>query len=142
MSANIHFTDNTNSLDIDFVKLRDWIVSAASEEGYFVGELGFVFCDDNFLHKINVDFLEHDTFTDIITFDYGDETFIAGEIYISIERVLENTKLYHQKFFTEIHRIIIHGVLHLLGYMDKNSEDKIQMTLKEDYYLSLLPYSK
>jgi len=140
LSHNIYFTDNTNTLKLDIDKLREWVVSTASEEGFSIGELGFVFCDDSFLHNINIEFLEHDTFTDIITFDYSDKNFIAGEVYISVERVLENTKLYNQDFIMEIHRIIIHGVLHLLGYKDKCSEDKKQMTLKEDYYLSLLPY--
>jgi len=123
----------------ELTSVRPWILFVAKSEGFLVGELGFVFCDDEYLRTINVQFLEHDTYTDIITFDYSSEELIAGEIYISIDRVIENAKLYQQDINLEIHRIIIHGVLHLLGYRDKSPEEKAQMNSKEDYYLSLLP---
>ncbi len=140
MDSHIYFVDQTNKLNLGEIKnVRSWILQTAKLEGFGVGELGFVFCDDAYLNTINVEFLDHDTYTDIITFDYSNQDSIAGEIYISLDRVLENAQKYHQELLTEIHRIIIHGVLHLLGYKDKSPQDKEQMNSKEDYYLSLLP---
>lgn len=139
MDSYIFFKDLTQTLNIDELNsLRPWIISSAKNEEFFVGELGFTFCDDHYLHKINIEFLNHDTFTDIITFDYSTEDIIAGEIYISLDRVKENATQFQQDAAHEIRRIIIHGVLHLLGYKDKSPEEKTQMTSKEDYYLSLL----
>lgn len=142
MDSYILFNDTTQTLDTDeLILLRSWVISTAKNEGFSVGELSFIFCDDKYLHKINLEFLNHDTLTDIITFDYSSEDEIAGEIYISIDRVNENAKAFNQDTAQEIRRIIIHGVLHLLGYKDKSPEEKTQMTSKEDYYLSLLPDS-
>lgn len=142
MDSYILFRDTTQTLDTDELnRLRSWVISTAKNEGFSVGELSFIFCDDKYLHKINLEFLNHDTLTDIITFDYSSEDEIAGEIYISIDRVNENAKSFNQDTAQEIRRIIIHGVLHLLGYKDKSPEEKTQMTSKEDYYLSLLPDS-
>ena len=103
-----------------------------------IGDITFVFCDDNYLHKINLEFLDHDTYTDIITFDYSAGNEVISEIYISIDRVEENAKKYSQTFENEIHRVMIHGVLHLCGYKDKLAEDKQIMRDKENHYLSLL----
>ena len=103
-----------------------------------IGDITFVFCDDNYLHKINLEFLDHDTYTDIITFDYSVGNEVISEIYISTDRVEENAKKYSQTFENEIHRVMIHGVLHLCGYKDKLAEDKQIMRDKENHYLSLL----
>ena len=103
-----------------------------------IGDITFVFCDDNYLHKINLEFLDHDTYTDIITFDYSVGNEVISEIYISVDRVEENAKKYSQTFENEIHRVMIHGVLHLCGYKDKLAEDKQIMRDKENHYLSLL----
>jgi len=108
------------------------------EELREIGGIAFVFCDDNYLHKINLEFLKHDTFTDIITFDYSAGNEIISEIYISVDRVADNAKKYSQTFEDEIHRVIIHGVLHLCGYKDRLAEDKQIMRDKENHYLSLL----
>ena len=110
----------------------------AKEELREIGGIAFVFCDDNYLHKINLEFLKHDTFTDIITFDYSAGNEIVSEIYISVDRVADNAKKYSQTFEDEIHRVIIHGVLHLCGYKDRLAEDKQIMRDKENHYLSLL----
>ena len=88
---------------------------------------------------MNVQFLNHDTYTDIITFDYNQDNIIIGEIYISLDRVMENAKTSQVPYNQEVKRIIIHGILHLMAYKDKNPEDKKEMTSKEDYYLSLHP---
>ena len=143
MKSHIIFDDTTQKQNaLNWRSLRNWITKTVSDEGYIIGDLSFVFCDDAYLHKINLEFLEHDTLTDIVTFDYSSENIVSGEIYISAERVEENANQFSQDFDMEIHRIIIHGVLHLLGYKDKTPKDKLLMTNKEDYYLSLPPISE
>ena len=114
------------------------IKTIAEEESREVGDISFVFCDDNYLLKINNEFLDHDTYTDIITFDYSVGNEIISEIYVSTDRVEENAKKYKQTFENEIHRVMIHGVLHLCGYKDKLTEEKQIMRDKENHYLSLL----
>ena len=114
------------------------IRAIAAEESRKVGDITFVFCDDNYLLKINKEFLDHDTYTDIITFDYSVGNEMISEVYVSTTRVEENAKKYKQTFENEIHRVIIHGVLHLCGYNDKTEEEKEIMRDKENHYLSLL----
>ena len=114
------------------------IKAIAAEESRKVGDITFVFCDDNYRLKINKEFLDHDTYTDIITFDYSVGNEMISEIYVSTTRVEENAKKYKQTFENEIHRVIIHGVLHLCGYNDKTEEEKQIMRDKENHYLSLL----
>lgn len=131
------------SEDIDFTvkdkqKIRTWIGETIKAEGFKrVGELNFVFCSDAYLLEINKQYLNHDTFTDIVTFDSSeDEDVIAGDIFISVERIRENASKFSVSEKDELNRVIIHGVLHLCGYYDKKKEDKALMTEKEDYYLS------
>ena len=114
------------------------IKALAKQELREIGDIIFVFCDDNYLHKINLEFLDHDTYTDIIAFDYSTGNEVISEIYISVDRVSENAKKYKQTFENEIHRVMVHGVLHLCGYKDKLVEDKQIMRDKENHYLSLL----
>ena len=114
------------------------IYELAKQELREIGEITFVFCDDNYLHKINKEFLDHDTYTDIITFDYSVGNEVISEIYVSVTRVKENAKKYKQTFKNEIHRVMIHGVLHLCGYNDKLAEERQIMRDKENHYLSLL----
>lgn len=118
---------------------RSWIVYAIENEGQRAGMIQFVFCDDIQLLKINQDYLNHDTFTDIITFNYNDEyEGIGGDIFISVDRVRENAKEFNANFKNELHRVIIHGILHLLGYDDQDDRTREEMRTKENYYLSLL----
>lgn len=131
------------SEDIDFLlkekqKVREWIGQTIKEEGFKrVGELSFVFCSDAYLLEINKQYLDHDTFTDIVTFDSSEtEDVISGDIFISVERTNENAEKFNVSTRDELHRVIIHGVLHLCGYYDKKKEDKAMMTEKENYYLS------
>ncbi|WP_313366833.1 rRNA maturation RNase YbeY [Sphingobacterium mizutaii] len=131
------------SEDIDFTlkekqKVRQWIGATIRAEGFKrVGELSFVLCSDAYLLEINKQYLDHDTFTDIVTFDSSeDEGVIAGDIFISVERTMENAKKFNVSERDELHRVIIHGILHLCGYYDKKKEDKTLMTEKEDYYLA------
>ena len=131
------------SEDIDFVFTNEqkhiaWIENCASSESKIAGELSFVFCDDEYLHKINLEYLNHDTYTDIITFDYTEGNIIAGDIFISIERVKENAIKFNTPFDNELSRVLIHGTLHLMGYKDKTTEEQTLMRSKEDFYLNLL----
>lgn len=121
----------------DKQKLREWIGATIKREGFKrVGELNFILCSDAYLLNINKQYLDHDTFTDIVTFDSSEfEDAIAGDIFISVERTDENAKKFDVSERDELHRVIIHGVLHLCGYHDKNKQDKEQMTSKENEYL-------
>lgn len=121
-------------------QLRAWIQSTATEETKSLGLLNIVFCTDQYLHKMNVQYLNHDTLTDVITFSYA-EDYIEGDIFISVERSSENAQKFGCTPEEELYRVIIHGVLHLTGYDDKTPEEKIQMTAKEDYYLAKLGLS-
>lgn len=129
--------------EIDFVieeevRFLKWITNTIKEESRNEGEINYIFCSDNYLHKLNVDFLNHDTLTDIISFDYSVGKELHGEIYISIERVQENALNFKVSFKEEIARVIIHGILHYCGYKDKSVDDKMLMRSKEDYYLTKL----
>ena len=112
-----------------------WLSSIISQEDYNEGEVSIVFCDDEFLHKLNVEFLDHDTLTDVISFDYSMGKEIHGEIFISIERVKENANEFNQTFDAELSRVMAHGVLHYCGYKDKSESDAATMRSKEGFYL-------
>ena len=113
-------------------KLVKWIGDVISSEGFQVGEINYIFCDDSYLNKINQEFLNHDTFTDIISFDYTLGKEVGGDIFISIERVLENAEKFNEVFENELHRVMIHGILHFIGYKDKTKKEKTLMRTKED----------
>lgn len=117
-------------------KISEWISKAIISENCKEGELNYIFCSDDYLHKINVDFLNHDTLTDIISFDYSVGKELHGDIYISVERVEDNAKDFDVSFEDELARVMIHGILHYCGYKDKSEEDAKLMSSKEDYYLS------
>jgi rRNA maturation RNase YbeY len=112
-----------------------WLSSIISQEDYNEGEVSIVFCDDEFLHKLNVEFLDHDTLTDVISFDYSMGKEIHGEIFISIERVKVNANEFNQTFDAELSRVMAHGVLHYCGYKDKSESDAATMRSKEEFYL-------
>lgn len=140
MDSCIIFNDiaqkiNPNELN----SFRKWIIYSANKEGFSIGELIFTLCDDAYLLEINIEFLDHDSYTDIITFDYSIDSIISGEIYISLDRIYENAQRLQQEVKQELSRVIIHGVLHLCDYADKEPKEKLLMTDKENYYLSLLP---
>jgi len=116
--------------------LNLWLNSVIKEEGMVIGELVYVFCNDEYLLKKNIQFLNHNTLTDVITFDYSDDKIISGDILISTERVVENAKIFKVNYLTELHRVMVHGLLHLLGYKDKIEKDANIMRVKENYYLN------
>ena len=122
----------------DEEKLKGWISKCIKQYDFTEGELNFIFCDDNYLHKLNVEFLKHDTLTDIISFDYTLGKLVSGDIFISIERVRENSLEFHQTFDNEMNRVIIHGVLHFMGFKDKSDEEKSIMRTNEDSCLKFL----
>lgn len=118
------------------LKLKTWIKEAIAKEGFQLKSLTYVFCSDEALLERNIQFLKHNTLTDIITFDLSEEEgLIEGEIYISIDRVRDNATKFSKTFEDELHRVLIHGVLHLAGYRDKKADQKAEMRKREDFYL-------
>ena len=118
-------------------KIAKWIEFCIHQENKELGEIAYMFCTDEYLLDKNLKYLKHNTLTDIISFDYSLDRLISGDVFISVERVTENASDLNIVFSAELHRIMIHGVLHFCGYRDKKEEDKTIMTSKEDYYLSL-----
>lgn len=117
-------------------KLSNWISSVIRSEGFNEGEINYIYCDDEYLLKLNSEFLNHNTLTDIISFDYTIGNTIHGDIYISVERVLDNANEFNVEFLDELSRVMVHGVLHYCGYKDKSAKDKQLMRVKENHYLS------
>ena len=119
---------------------KEWLKKSIRAEGKITGEINYIFCNDAFLSEINLKYLKHNTLTDIITFSNSNNpSIISGDIYISVERVQDNARTLKSDFEKELSRVIIHGVLHLIGYDDHTSSEKQQMRAKEDYYLLLQP---
>lgn len=119
------------------IQYTNWISRIISSEESTIGQLDFIFCNDEYLLKINQDYLEHDTYTDIITFPYSEGELISGDIFISVERVAENADTYEVDFNTELRRVMAHGLLHMLGYGDKNDEEAQMMRAKENEKIKL-----
>ena len=109
---------------------KTWLSSIIFSHQKSLGDISFIFCNDEYLHRINLEYLKHDTLTDIISFDYSDGSIISGDIFISIERVKENATTYNVSFKTELLRVLSHGILHFLGFKDKTKEDVLQMRSK------------
>lgn len=121
------------------LEVESWLINVAETEQVTLDSLSIIFCSDDYLLKINQEYLDHDYFTDIITFDNSiDNSEIIGDVFISIDRVKENAAEYHEPFEKELSRVIIHGLLHLCGYNDKNEEEQKLMRQKENTYISLL----
>ncbi len=118
--------------------IKKWVTNAIIKEGNELGELSYNFCTDEHLLQLNIDHLNHNFYTDIITFELNENNIIIGDIYISIDRVKDNAKQNNKTMSNELKRVIIHGALHLCGYKDKTKNDAARMRAKEDYYLSLL----
>ena len=128
--------------DTDFVfkgKIRNnkWLRLVAESEIRRIGQISIIFCSDNYILDVNQQYLNHDYFTDIITFDYCEGDKLSGDLFISVDSVAENALEYGTDFSDELNRVIVHGVLHLIGYDDHDEDDIAQMRSKEDYYLSL-----
>lgn len=124
------------SNELNFI---EWIQSVIESESCHLQQLNYIFCSDPALLKVNIEYLQHDTYTDIITFPYASPPTIEGDIFISIDRIKENATQFNQSFEKELMRVMIHGVLHLCGYGDKSSEEKKKMRAKEDAAIALFP---
>lgn len=118
-------------------RYEEWIDAIIESEGKEPGEINYIFCDDDYLHNINMQYLNHDTLTDIISFDYCIGDLISGDIFISIERVKENAKEYEVLFHVELLRVMSHGILHYCGYKDKGEQDEKVMRLKEQEKMNM-----
>ncbi|WP_347173058.1 rRNA maturation RNase YbeY [Polaribacter uvawellassae] len=134
----IEFNYETDFKLSNEIQLTNWIVNCIEGEEFKVGEINYIFSDDAYLHKLNIEFLQHDTYTDIISFDNTLGKIISGDIFISVERVAENASTYKTSFDTELHRVMIHGILHYMGYKDKTTDEKLIMRDKENQCLSTL----
>jgi len=132
----ISFNYETEFKIEDESQFQSWISNVIEEENCNEGELNYIFCDDEYLHKINVEYLNHDTLTDIISFDYSVGKELHGDIFISIERVADNAKDFEVTFEKELQRVMIHGILHYCGYKDKTEDEKQEMRSKEELYMS------
>jgi len=139
MTTNILFFNEDIPLpDFSKSKTITWISRCIAEEGFLLGNLNFIFVSDEYLLKMNKEYLNHDYLTDVITFDYCENKTIKGDIFISVPRVKENAQTFNQEFTDELFRVMIHGVLHLMGYHDKTAEEKKQMRNKENAALEKL----
>ena len=134
----IQFNYETDFKLQDESKIKNWISSCITNYNFTEGEINYIFCDDDYLLKLNVEFLNHDTLTDIISFDYTLGKLISGDIFISIERVRENANKFNQTIDNELNRVMIHGILHYFGFKDKSENDKLKMREEEDKCLGLL----
>jgi probable rRNA maturation factor len=131
-----HFEINVLSLK-ERQKLKAFLLSVFKKERTLVNSVHYIFCSDKQLLKINQDFLRHNYYTDILTFELAEqEEPVRGEVYISVDRVRDNARVLNQFYYMELHRVIFHGALHLCGYRDKSKKEKIVMRAKEDLYLS------
>lgn len=134
----IYFEDSSpiSNLNSDLYEL--WLSKVANIEQKKLGDITLIFCSDEYLLNINQSYLQHDYYTDIITFDYSEDEFISGDLYISVDRVAENAEINNVSFSNELNRVVVHGVLHLCGYKDKSEEEEKVMRKKEDDALKLL----
>ncbi|MBI6120333.1 rRNA maturation RNase YbeY [Salegentibacter maritimus] len=130
------FSENDFELQ-DENKIDSWIRNVIASEEKDLGEINYIFCDDDYLHKINLKFLNHDTYTDIISFDNTEGNELNGDIFISTDRVVENAREYKVEFNQEIKRVMAHGILHLCGYRDKTESEAALMRQKEDEKIAL-----
>jgi len=129
------FNEDTSLPELDYFSVKDWIQTIIVGHSYKVGDINYVFCSDEYLLQMNKEHLQHDYYTDIITFNYCQDDLISGDIFISVDRVNDNA-LKFDTLETEIYRVIIHGILHLIGFDDHNDEEKQQMRSEEDKALS------
>ena len=135
-----YYNDSTTYRLREKRKVAAWLKMVAEQEGYTLGDVTYIFCSSEVHRKMNIDYIGHDYFTDIITFDYSDlkgEGIIHGDIYIDIETVRDNARIYGVSWLNEMRRVVVHGVLHLCGQKDKTPRANAQMHRKEDKYLKV-----
>lgn len=137
---DIHFED-VDDFSINENELTNWFSNVCSSENHTLGDVSIIFCSDEYLLEMNKTHLDHDYYTDIITFDYTDNQIVSGDLFISIDRVRENALDFNVSFNHELHRVMIHGILHLFGYKDKSDDDEKLMRSKENDALSLISFT-
>ena len=135
----VYFHKEQIDLKINAESISSWIDISIKKLKFKAGDISVIFCSDDYLKQININYLNHDYYTDIITFDYSDKNIISGDLFISIDRVRENADINNENFNREICRVIIHGILHFCGYNDKTSKEKEKMRKLEDVFLSTMP---
>lgn len=135
---DIYFEDTLEISGITSDFYEQWLSEVTRLENKKLGDVTLIFCSDEYLLNINQTYLDHDYYTDIITFDYTEGDFVSGDLYISVDRVSENAGINDVSFLNELNRVVVHGVLHLCGYKDKSDEEEKQMRRKEDDALNLL----
>ncbi|MBW8362530.1 MAG: rRNA maturation RNase YbeY [Kaistella sp.] len=135
----IHFFfESIDEIEIPSNTIK-WLENLIISENRKMGDINYIFCDDEYLLQVNRDYLQHDYYTDIITFDYVKGKIISGDIFVSLPRVSENADLHQKNYDSEFHRVLAHGLLHLCGYRDKSQMEIEEMRRKEDFYLSVKP---
>lgn len=132
------YTEDIDLPNIDFEQIKSWLQNVIGNHLKSVGNITYVFCSDNYILSINKQFLNHDYYTDIISFNYSSQRLISGDLFVSLDTVKSNSELFGSDFNIELSRVIVHGVLHLLGWDDKTDEERIVMREKENYWLSKL----
>ena len=133
--------EDVDDLSLNDIDLTNWISKVCVNENYNLGDISLIFCSDEYLLDMNRTHLDHDYYTDIITFDYSDNQIVSGDLFISIDRVRDNASDFNVSFDHELHRVIIHGVLHLCGYKDKSDDEEKLMRTKENNALSLISFT-
>ena len=131
-----YFFENIDTIEISS-KISPWLTNLITSENKKLGELTYVFGDDDYILKVNQDYLNHDFYTDVITFDYVKGKIISGDIFVSLPRISDNAKMLNKDFEREFLRVLAHGILHLCGYKDKSEEEIFVMRNKEDHYINL-----
>jgi probable rRNA maturation factor len=133
--------EDVDDLSLNENDLTNWISKVCLSENHQLGDISLIFCSDEYLLEMNRTHLDHDYYTDIITFDYTDNQIVSGDLFISVDRVRENASDFNVSFEHELHRVMIHGVLHLCGYKDKSEEEENLMRSKENDALSLISFT-
>jgi len=137
VSINFHTEDTDYNLD-NKRSIQKWITFVINDQEHSLGTINYILCSDEYLLAMNQKYLNHDTYTDVITFDYSTPKVISGDIFISIERVHENARLFKKTLIDELSRVMVHGVLHLCGYKDKSLDESAEMRKMEDHYLAFV----
>jgi probable rRNA maturation factor len=134
---NIYYED-IEVLDVSPEFFVSWLSEVCEIENRLLGDVSLIFCSDEYLLEMNKEHLDHDYYTDIITFDYSEGSVVSGDLFISVDRVRDNAKSLSEMFHVELNRVVVHGVLHLIGFGDKSESEKSEMRSKEDFALSLI----
>ena len=132
-----YFFEDIDQIQIEST-IKEWLIQLIKSEGLKVGQVNYIFCNDEYLLKVNRDFLNHDYYTDVITFDYVKGKTVSGDIFVSLPRISENAEQLGSSFVTELKRVLAHGILHLCGYKDKTTQEAAEMRNKEEFYLALI----